>query len=136
MTFRTDIVDYLKAQWSMTPIHELEGYVSITDLPSDSVEGIQLAIDFVVAEEQMVSIAVKDQDGYRQDGTLLFVLLNPLGQGSAPLLLIGENLLALFRGRRIGDTVISSVSPFVLNSVQGKWQVWTSRMNFYHDLFQ
>jgi hypothetical protein len=136
MTFRTDIVDYLKANWSMTPIHELEGYVSWDDLPALSVEGIQMAIDFPIAEERIASIAVKDQDGYRQDGTALLVLLSPLGQGSAPVLLIAENLTALFRGRRIGDTVILSVSPFILNSVQGKWQVWTSRMNFYRDLFQ
>lgn len=136
MSYRSDILDYLKANWSDTSIIELDEYMSFDDLPAQTVEEIVLMVDFPVSTERMVTIAVHQANGYRQDGTCQFLFANPVGISNAEVIVLGEKLQALFRGKRLGDTVIMTINPFTAQFVDGKWQVWSSQMTFYRDLFQ
>lgn len=136
MSYRSDIMDYLNTNWTVTPIVELDEYASFDDLPALAIEQIVLMVDFPTASERMVSIAVHQTQGYRQDGMCQLLLANPVGKGNQEVINLGEQLQALYRGRRLGDTVIISISPFIAQFVDGKWQVWSSQMTFYRDLFQ
>lgn len=135
MSFRTDIMDYLEFNWLATDIVELDNYASFDDLAAQLTESTTLLVDFPIANEQIVTIAVHDANGWRQDGICQFMFVKPTGTSNDEVIGYGEDLQDMFRGMRLGDTVIQSISPLVAQFVDGKWQVWSSQMVFYRDLF-
>lgn len=72
-----------------------------------------LGVQFIGNDEVPVSIAATNDLGlYRETGAILLHVVSEakIGVGDS-LLTRGETLRNLFRGRRIGDIVVESVSP-------------------------
>lgn len=77
-----------------------------------------LGLQFIGNDEIPVALAAtNDQGKYRETGAIYFhvVATAQLGVGDS-LLARGEALRNLFRGRRIGDIVIESVTPMNFDS--------------------
>ncbi len=77
-----------------------------------------LAIDFVGDDEIPVGLsATNDQGLYRETGAIYIHVIDVARLGGAGgMLTRGETLRNLFRGRRIGDILIESVTPMNFNS--------------------
>lgn len=137
MTFRDDIMDFLNANWTLTPIFPLDDYVSIDQIPPTALEQIFLLIDFPVVSERLVSIAVHQSQGWRETGIITLMFVSPLGGDNSQPRSISESLRTLLRGRRIGATVVETVDSFSSSgSVDGKFLMWNSFLRFYRDAFQ
>ena len=136
MSARDEIMDYVTANWTDTPVYALDDYVSLDDLPATNQEPI-LLLDFPSATERLVTIAVHERDGWREDGTVQLIMLHPIGQPSGPTRTLNESFRNLVRGRRIGATVTMAVDPFsALGQYDGKWQMYISLVDYYRDAFQ
>ncbi len=100
-----------------------------------------LGLQFVGGDETPVGLsATNDQGLYRENGIIQLhvVAVAAIGVGDG-LLTRGETLRNLFRGRRIGDIVIESVSPMNFDSgatleFESGYMSGTCIVAFYHDL--
>jgi hypothetical protein len=130
---RDEIMSALTAEWTDTQIFALDDVMSLEDLPA--VEGnCVLLVDFPAASQQITTIAVNTSNGYRDFGIVQLILANPVGQGGNLAREYGNRLRLLLRGRRIGLTVIETVSTFSAEGLtDGKWQLFVARLNFYRD---
>ncbi len=89
---------------------EIKEFLEDFDVPSDSP---WLGVQYVGGDEVPVGLAANNQTGlYRETGAIILHVIDVarLGVG-ARLLTRGEALRNLFRGRRIGDIIIESVTP-------------------------
>ena len=85
----------------------------------------------------MVSIAVHQQDGWRQSGVFQLAFAHPVGLDVGVVLQHCVDITVMLRGRRIGNTVIEGIPTFSADGLtDGKWQVWLSLPSFYRDEFQ
>lgn len=136
MSSRDEITDFITANWSATPVVLLDDYVSLGDLPPSG-DQVLVGLDFPSAAEELASIAVHENNGWREFGQVQLMVFNPIGYDSSIARGHGEDLRALLRGKRIGQTVIGGVNSFsALGQSDGKWQVYVSLANFYRDAFQ
>jgi hypothetical protein len=136
MSARDDIVAFLKANWSSTPLYPMDDYVSLDDIPAKD-EAAFIIVDFPPANSQIASIAVTNSNGWRDQGQIQFALFHPIGKEPAVSRLLTEDFRRLLRGRRIGATVVGAIEPFSsLGQQDGKWQVYISLADFYRDEFQ
>lgn len=100
-----------------------------------------LGVHFIGDSEEPISLtATNDQGLYREYGAIIlnFVDVAKLGNGDL-LLTRGETLRNLFRGLRIGDIVIESVSPMNFGSgatlkFEGGWMSGSFIAGYYRDL--
>lgn len=77
-----------------------------------------LGVQFIGNDEVPIALAATNDQGlYRETGAIYFHVVAParLGAGDS-LLTRGETLRDLFRGRRIGDIVVESVTPMNFDS--------------------
>lgn len=114
---RTAILDFLDDESDETEIVDLTSqYEEIKELLTtlDIQPDVPwLGVQFIGYEEVPVSLsATNDQGLYRETGAIYLHIVDiaQVGGGSS-LLTRGEALRNLFRGQRIGDIVIESVSP-------------------------
>jgi hypothetical protein len=136
MIHRQDILGFLRANWTATPIHALDEIMTLDDLPATA-EEVQLLVDFPSAIESIRTIAVHDQNGWRQYGMFQLALANPIGADVNTVIGYATDLQRLLRGRRIANTVIEGVPTFSAEGLNdGKWQLWVSLPSFYRDEFQ
>ena len=137
MSHRNDIMNFLTAKWTATPIFALDDYMSLDDLPPTASEQLCVLVDFPTASESIATIAVNNTQGWRESGIVQLVIVSPVGGDNAVARQRGEDLRVLLRGRRINATVVESVSTFsAAGNQDGKWLVWISILSFYRDLFQ
>jgi hypothetical protein len=130
---RDEILGLLKLEWTDTPIFALDDVMSLDNLPPVE-NGCVLLVDFPAASEQITTIAVQPSNGFRDFGIVQLIIANPAGQGSDLARGYGNRLRLLLRGRRIGLTVIETVSTFSAEGLtDGKWQLFVARLNFYRD---
>jgi len=113
---RTQITDFLAANSSETVIDLTSQFSEIKELLADNgvqPDGPWLGIEFQGDEEIPIALAAtNDQGKYRETGIVYFhiVATASLTAGNA-MLNRGETLRNFFRGQRIGDILIDSVSP-------------------------
>ncbi len=113
---RTAIKGFLEANSQETVVDLTSLFEEIKELLAEfevQPDAPWLGIQFIGhSEEPIVVPATNDQGKYREFGTIVFhiVAVAALGVGDG-LLTRGEALRNLFRGRRIGDIMIDSVSP-------------------------
>jgi hypothetical protein len=118
---RTQIKDFLETNSSEDVVDLTADFQEIKELLDDS--GIQpdapwLGVQFQGDDEIPVALAAtNDQGKYRETGAIYIHVVSTarLGVGDA-LLTRGEVLRNLFRGRRIGDILIESVTPMNFDS--------------------
>lgn len=94
---------------------EMKELMAVEGVPDDSP---WLGVEFVGEDEIPVGLsATNDQGCYRETGAVLVHVVDVarLG-GGATMRSRGETLRNLFRGRRIGDILIESVTPMNFNS--------------------
>jgi hypothetical protein len=104
-----DVID-LTAQFD-----EIKELLSENDIQPDAP---WLGLSFIGDDEVPVSLAATNDQGlYRETGAIHFHVVSEakVGVGDA-LLTRGETLRDLFRGRRIGEIVIDSVTPMNFDS--------------------
>lgn len=135
MTARTDIVTFVAANWTKTPVLMLDDFVAIEDIPAVNEQPV-LLIDFPPATEQLVTVAVNNAQGWRESGSVQFIMLHPIGQNADNTRLLTEELRDLIRAQRIDRTVLGSVEPFTaFGQYDGKWQLYISLAEYYRDAF-
>lgn len=118
---RTQIKDFLAANSGESVIDLTALFEEIKELLAEN--NIQpdapwLGVQFVGSDEIPVALsATNDQGLYRETGAIYFhvVATAQLGVGDA-MLTRGETLRNLFRGRRIGDIIVDSVTPMNFDS--------------------
>lgn len=118
---RTQIKTFLAAESNEDVIDLTALFDNLTDLIGDA--GLQpsapwLGLQFVGDDEIPIALAAtNDQGKYRESGSIHFHVVSEakIGVGDS-MLTRGETLRNLFRGRRIGDILIDSVTPMNFDS--------------------
>jgi hypothetical protein len=104
---RTEIKNYLTANWTATAIFDLSDYLRATDFPVDAP---WLGIQFLSSKEETIHIS-GSLNGYRERGVIFFHLVIPNGFATSTALTFCEDLRNLFRGKRIGEIAIIRADP-------------------------
>ncbi len=118
---RTEIKQFIGDNSNEDVIDLTAMYDEIKNLIAEA--GIQpdapwLGITFIGDDELPIALAATNDQGlYRETGAIFIhvVATAQLGVGDA-MLTRGETLRTLFRGRRIGDIIIDSVTPMNFDS--------------------
>lgn len=118
-------------------------YQEIKELLSE--EGVQpdapwVGIDFIGDDELPISLAATNDQGlYRETGAIYIHIVSvaKIGVGDT-MLTRGETLQNLFRGRRIGDIVVNSVSPMNFGpgatlAFEGGWMSGSFLIHYHRD---
>lgn len=113
---RTEILDFLDDESE-------EDYLDLTALFGELKEELDdagldpdspwLGVQFIGDQEVPIGLAAtNDQGKYRESGSIYFHIVDVAKLGIGPSLLTrGDTLRNLIRGRRIGNTLIQSVTP-------------------------
>ncbi len=141
---RTQVKDFLDDNSAEDYIDLTAHFEELAEMIAEA--GIQpdapwLGLQFVGGDEVPVGLsATNDQGLYRETGVfqLHVVAEAAIGVGNG-LLTRGETLRNLFRGRRIGDIVIESVSPMNFDAgatleFEGGYMSGTCFVSYYRDL--
>lgn len=135
MSHRDDIMTFLQANWTATEIFALDDVMTLDDLPPVTTDCV-LLVDFPQAAQEIATIAVTNVNGFRDYGLVQLIVASPAGQGGNIARSHAEALRSLLKGRRIGRTVVLTVSTFSAEGLtDGKWQLWIASLNFYRDEF-
>lgn len=96
-----------------------------------------LGCQFIGGEEEMIAVGAKD---YRETGSVFLHVVAPAVSGArAGMIDRAEAIRDAFRGKRINDLVIESVTPpnFEASSTlqfEGGWTACSVIVNYYRDL--
>lgn len=136
VAFRNLVTTVLGAQWTATPWYDLSDYTDVEDLPATGDQTV-LLVQFGPSLERLATLATDGEHGWREDGQFFFHLLAATGRNASEVLALGEQLRALFRGRRFGSFVIDALDPFTdlggaSIRVLGKWHGWSAAGSFYN----
>lgn len=134
--FRQVVLDVLAAQWAPRLYFDLSDYLDIAKLPATGTQAV-LLVQFIGGPERLATIATRGSDGWQEEGIFYFHLLMPTGEPSQRALSLGEELRAMFRGKRFGSYVIEAVDPFTdfmgaAIRVSGKWHGWSAPGSYYN----
>ncbi len=117
---------------------EIKEVIDDADIDPDSP---WLGIQYIGDDEVPVGLAANNETGlYRETGAILLHVVDVAGLGvGAKLLTRGEALRNLFRGRRIGDIIIESVSPMNFEDgatllFEGGYMAGTFSISYQRDL--
>ena len=119
---RTLILDFLDTNAPTESVVDLTAqFGEIKEFIADV--GVQpespwLGVQFIGSDEVPISLAAtNDQGKYRESGGIYLHIVDVARLGVGPRLLTrGETLRNLFRGTRIGDIIIESVTPLNFDS--------------------
>jgi len=132
--FRAIILGTLAAQWSQTVFYDASEYTDLAQIPVS--DEPWLLVRFIDERESLATIATDGAHGWESIGTFAFDLFMPTGEDSARALAWGEQLRALFRGRRFGSFIIDALNPFTdaygAATRIGKWHGWTALGSYYN----
>jgi hypothetical protein len=105
---RTEVTDWLNKNYLATPWFDLSFHWDIDEISEDQRAPFML-VQFASPGETLSSLG--PDNCWREDGILMFHICGPVGGDNMKLLIIAENMRKAFRGKRLGVTVIESVSP-------------------------
>ncbi|MDJ0792262.1 MAG: hypothetical protein QNJ71_10235 [Acidimicrobiia bacterium] len=115
-------------------VFDLSDYVTLEDVLTD-VEDQAILIQYVTADETMMSIGGEGNQGWRQDGTVVLHYVVPTGFESGPVVTKGDEIREALRGRRLGGNItIESCDPFTdfgagsTGLYGGAWKGWASNL--------
>jgi hypothetical protein len=133
--FRALVLGVLADQWTACPVYDLSDYTSVDDLPAQG-ENPLLGVLFGRESQRLATIATQGTHGWEADGSFFLLLFLPTGEPSQRALDLGEQVRALFRGKRFGSYVIDALDPFadffgVETGVIGKWHRWVSTGSYH-----
>jgi hypothetical protein len=128
----------LQAHWALCPFYDLSDYITLDEMPAGPTDKV-LLLSFGFSSETMATIAIDNYHGWQEIGVFYLHLLFPAGDDAAEALAWGEQLRALFRGKRFGDVVIDSVPPFsdqdgAAIRLNGRWHGWSAPASFYRTI--
>ncbi len=142
---RTQILGFLQSEASSETVVDLTSvYQEIKELLTEA--GVQpdapwLGVQFIGDDEIPIALAAtNDQGKYRETGAIYFHLCAVAQIGnSGGLLTRGEVLRNLFRGRRIGNILVQSVTPMNFDNgatlqFEGGYMSGSFLMSYQHDL--
>lgn len=132
LAVRTEITDWLNANYSATPWFDMSYFQDMEDISPDSRSKFML-VQFVSGGEAVASTG----PGlcWEEDGIIQFHVCGPVGGSTMDLLAISTDLALALKGKRLGNTVIEAVSP--PNDADGagiqwdgNWHGFTSVANY------
>ena len=134
--FRAIVMGELQAHWAPRLFFDLSDYTELDALPATGTEPV-LLVQFIGGPERLATIATRGTHGWEETGIFYLHLLMPTGESSQRALTLGEELRAMFRGRRFGSYVIESLDPFsdffgAAIRVLGKWHGWSAPGSYYN----
>jgi len=114
---------------------DLSDYESASDV-MPLIDSQAVLIQYVIADETMMNIGGEGNQGWEETGSVTLHLLTPTGFDSAPLIDKSDEMRLALRGRRLGQVVIESVSPFVdfgagSAGIDGAWKTYSSSLYYY-----
>lgn len=121
---RTEVTDWLNANYSATPWFDMSFHYDIDEISANQRDPFML-VQFISAGENISSLG--PGNCWREDGGISFHVCGPVGGDTMALLAICEGLQNSLKGRRLGVTVIESVSPptdapgATIDGWQGNW---------------
>lgn len=131
---RAQILGVLAANWTHCPVFDLSDWISAGEIPGGLTDPM-LVVQFIGGPERIATIGPIDSHGWREDGTCIFHLCFPVGESSARALQWGEELVLMFRGRRLGAFVIDFMEHFSDFSgaairLDGRWHGWSANLGY------
>ena len=134
--FRALVMQQLQTLWAPRLYFDLSDYVSVDDVPATGDEPV-LLVEFVGGPERLATIATQGTHGWQEEGIFYFHLLMPVGESSQRALAWGEELRAIFRGKRFGSYVVDALDPFsdfygAAIRIIGKWHGWSAPGSYYN----
>jgi hypothetical protein len=131
---RAAIKAELAASWTACPVFDLSDYVAFSDIPQADADCL-LLLQFVGGPERLATIGQIENHSWREEGVVIFHLAMPTGESSARALQMGEELVALFRGRRLGPFLIDFMEHFTdftgaAIKLDGRWHGWSANLGY------
>jgi hypothetical protein len=131
---RAAIKAQLAANWTETPVFDLSDYASFDDIPQGDADAM-LLLEFIGGTERLATIGQIEDHSWREEGTVIFHLAMPTGEPSARALAYGEELVALFRGKRLGPYLIDYFEHFsdftgAAIHINGRWHGWSANLGY------
>jgi hypothetical protein len=131
---RAAIKAELAANWTATPVFDLSDYASFDDIPQGDADAM-LLIQFIGGPERLAAIGQIENHSWEEQGVVIFHLVMPTGESSARALTYGEQLVSMFRGKRLGSYLIDFMEHFsdfqgAAIRISGRWHGWTSNLGY------
>lgn len=132
---RTAINAAVVAAAAPWPVFDLSDYNTIEEVLA-TIDAQAVLVQYVIAEDTMMSIGGEGNQGYEETGTATLHLVTPTGFDSSPVIDKGDEIRLAIRGRRSGQVVIESCSPFVdfgggSSGIQGAWKSYSGSIYYY-----
>jgi hypothetical protein len=132
--FRAELKAVLAAGWTRCPVFDLSDWASAEEVPGGIAEPM-LLLQFIGGPERIATIGPIDNHGWREDGTAILHLCFPVGESSALALQWGEDLVLMFRGRRLGAFVVDFMEHFsdfagAAIRLNGRWHGWSANLGY------
>lgn len=131
---RAAIKAQLDAHWSNCPYFDLSDYVSFAEVPAGDADAM-LLLQFIGGPERMATIGNLENHSWEEQGTCILHLAFPVGENSARALSWGEQLVFLFRGKRLGPFMIDFMEHFsdftgAAIKLDGRWHGWSANLGY------
>lgn len=131
---RAAIKAQLAAYWTKCPVFDLSDYVEFADVPSGT-EDAMLLLQFIGGPERIATIGNAENHSWSEEGIAVFHLAFPVGENSARALSWGEELVFLFRGKRLGPFLIDFMEHFsdftgAAIKLNGRWHGWSANLGY------
>ena len=123
---RDVIFNVVEAAASPWPTFDLSDYHDFNDVLSN-IDTQAVLLQFVTADEQMVTIGGEGNQGWEESGSVVIHLVTPTGFDSGPVITKGDEIRHALRGTRPAPSItIESIAPFVDAAgdsvgVEGAW---------------
>jgi hypothetical protein len=108
LAVRTEVTSWLNANYSATPWFDLSYHFDIDEISGNQRDPF-LLVQFAAPNEAISSMG--PGNCWREDGVIFLHMVAPVGGDVNAQILNSENLRVSLRGKRIGITVIESVTP-------------------------
>jgi len=108
LAVRNEVTNYINANFSAYPWFDLSFHWDIDEVSQNQRDPFML-VQFASPGESIASLG--PDNCWREDGVLMFHVCGPVGGDNMALMTVAEEFRIGMRGKRLGVTVIESISP-------------------------
>jgi hypothetical protein len=134
-TFRTEVLDWLRANSPFDPVLDASDWHDFSAVP-ERLDPPTLAVQFLPGDEQLVTIGQREH-GFRETGSFSLIIMADVGAAAKAALVMGETLRRKLRARRFGRTFILGIPAFAdlpSGSVDGRFRLFFAPVAYSQDI--
>lgn len=133
-TVRSAITSAVETAAAPYPVFDLSDYVTSEEALKDQ-SGITVLVQYVTADNALQNIAGENNQGWREDGSVVIHIVVPTGFESQPIVEFGDTLIQAINGQRLDPNLtVESMTPFsdfsngATQIRGGTWKGWASNI--------